>query len=185
MLEAEADHILNLFLAYGHERVREYLELESDADFQSVFDFLVFEKNMLYTLVTEYDGFFGTLMREYGPFHIRRVLGIEAKKYDSAFQPILEFLGIAKQDLYLYVIREKSYLYETMFLYDSKTVRKMLCINSKNYDDVWLEILDILFDNVCARALTLQRKAHIEKLLETFSRARRNQLTLPLGDTRL
>lgn len=181
-LENQADMLLEIFLMHGPDRVREYLEVECDADFGSVFDYLVFEKQILYTLVTRYDDFFGSILREYGPQHVRKALKIEEKKYDSAFAMILEYLGIARENLFLYVIREKAFLYEMMIAYDTATVRRFLCLEGVRYDDVWLKILDIFFEDASAKMMEMEKRAHVERLLELFAEGRQHQQILPFDD---
>lgn len=180
LLESQADTLLDMYLLHGPERVREYLELESEVDFTSVFDYLVFEKQILMDLVRRYEDFFGKILAEHGPQHIRRSLKIEDAKYGMAFAPILDFLGVEKENLFVYVIRHKDFLYETMMMYNTEMVRKILCIEGVQYDDVWLQILDLFFADASGRMMELQKQVHIEKFLEQFSEGRQQQQILPL-----
>jgi hypothetical protein len=143
----EAD-LVEVYIVAGPRELRKILGLKK-AEFQVIFDYLVFEHDLLYRCVANSVDFFVDLYVKYGMKHVRAVLGIDGKKYDSVMEDLFKLIAIANEGLYLNVLQNRVRYLLAFKARGGEFLRTILGLVDEKYDYAWKKVLDILLNAVC------------------------------------
>jgi hypothetical protein len=138
----------------------------SAAEWEVVFDYLVFEHNMLYKAVTDSGDFFIDAFVKFGMSHVREILDAKDAKYDSVIEQIFDFIAISNDALYAHVLQHRSKYMTAFRARGGDFTRKVLGIWKEKYDENWERILNVLL-NACCDAIFTQNT--FEHGLKAFS----------------
>jgi hypothetical protein len=144
VLKGREEQLMDLFIQNGPDGLKHVLNLKRDNDWNIIFDYLVFKKDLLTHCVNKYIYFFKDLVRQKGPGALRKVLGIEAKMYDKVFEKIFDLVAVSEGALYDFVTQNKTDLLDGIKKGQSRGLRKMLALEKKKYDQVWGEVTILL-----------------------------------------
>lgn len=160
------ESMLICFIQQGPEVLRRMAGVQTDADWQMVFDRLVFSGQVLKKCVVDFMPFFKHMVVEHGPFVLRKIFNIEASKYDRVFLELFELVAIANGGLYDYVYRNRYGIAQRIREGRAGDLRLELGLKNDKYNALWGEILGILSNSVCEHVNT---ETTLEKGLQTFS----------------
>lgn len=144
------EHVLiDGFIQLGPNQLKDALEISYKDDWKRVFDYLVLHKGVVKKCVKAYMDFFSDLVSKNGPLTMRKVFGIEDKKYDLVFEEIYDLVAVSNGSLYKYVEFNKFDF--VMMIREGKAgdLQEQLGLKSRKYQYLWLEILDLLMESVC------------------------------------
>lgn len=153
------------YLADGPTAVREQLGLD-EAQWQVVFDYLVFQHGLLLKVVSRNAEFFVENYVKNGLAHVREILDIEDEKYDLAFEAVFDFLAISKEGLRFHVLHYRERYMAVFHERGAEFLRKVLYIWNEKYEESWAEVLELLLNGVCERMF---EEKNAENSLRAFS----------------
>ena len=139
----------------------------TDDEWTVIFDYLVFDNNLLYKCVLQSLDFFTESYVKHGWAHVREVLAVEDEKYNEIWRPIFDFLAIANDGLCYHMMEHRDRYMVAFRARGGDFVRKVLGIWEDKYDESWEKILDILLHAVCDAIYT---ENTFERGLESFTR---------------
>ena len=151
VLEKKKFLLSQAFVELGPDALRNYLNLSSEQEWKSVFDYLL-QQGVLRQCILKYLPFFMDLFMAKGPLALRRVFRIESGEYDPVFQEIVDLVGISHGALYAYVESNRDEFARRISSGSVKTLRRELGLDARRYDVTWSEVLDMLVAAVCDRA---------------------------------
>lgn len=158
--------IISRYISDGPTKLKEDLKV-SEADWRKVFDYLVFEKNLLYKVTIQNLDFFLDKYVKHGVTHVRSILDVIEPKYDEVFGMVFDLLVICNDGLYYHVLQHRDTYMATFKARGADFVRKVLGIWDAKYEESWYRILDILLHAVCDDIFSQQTFEHG---LHAFSR---------------
>lgn len=164
-LQGKVDEIVEKYIKDGPTLTREHLNA-SEEEWKVLFEYLVFEHNLLYKTVVANDDFFGDLYVKYGTAHVREVLDILESKYDKIWELLFDYLAIAQDGLYYHVMEHRDKYTVAMKARGGDFVRKVLGIWQGKYEENWAKVLDYLLHAVCDAIFSEQT---YENSLRSFS----------------
>ncbi|MCK9186637.1 hypothetical protein M0P48_04340 [Candidatus Gracilibacteria bacterium] len=141
------DELVRRYIVLGPTKLKEEIAL-NDEEFGVVFDYLVFENNLLYKCVVANSDFFLDQYVRHGMAHLRDMLGVLDEKYDKMCEVIFDFLVISHDGLLLHVIEHRDKYLDSLHEYGSDFVRKVLGISNSKYCENWEKVLDFLLNAV-------------------------------------
>jgi hypothetical protein len=142
------DKLIERYIMEGPTSLLEDLGVD-DAQWEVIFDCLVFDHNLLYKTVTHSIDFFLEAYILNGIGHVRGILDIEDDKYDAIFMVVKDLIMISHEGLYLHVLENRDRYMTALKARGTDFVRKILGIFDEKYDQSWERVLDILFNAVC------------------------------------
>ena len=133
---------------HGPDYLKNKIEAQG-GDFGKIYDALIFNQNVLKSIVLAHMDFFADLVAQNGPNVMRRVFKIEDVKYDGVFEELFDVVAVSGGGLYRYVYKNEAFL--TGRIKDGGTFRLREDLGMKNakYDELWLEIVDMLLSRFC------------------------------------
>ena len=147
-LAGHEDEVMAIFLKEGPETLKKQLRLLRDDHWNTVFDYLVFERGLLKICVLHFRDFFQNLVIEKGPEAIRAVLGIEDKLYDTVFEQLFELIALCDGTLFAFVKKNQSTFLDLIKKGKGGYLRKKLCLEDGKYQNTWGKIVAILHENL-------------------------------------
>jgi len=126
------DKLIRNYLEYGPDGLRRKLDVKSDELWEIIFDYLVFEKEVVRYCVRNNSVYIHDLFVEHGPVAIKKAFSLMNDKYED----------------------------EKIYQGKSSYIRKDLCIEKNKYEHVWGEVLDILLNVVATQAFTYSAFEH-------------------------
>lgn len=141
------DELIRKYIVLGPLKLKEEISLNEE-EFKVVFDYLVFENNLLYKCVVANTDFFLDQYVRYGMAHLRDMLGVLDEQYDRVCEVIFDFLVISNDGLLLHVIEHREKYLDSLHEYGSDFVRKILGIAGAKYCENWEKVLDFLLQSV-------------------------------------
>ncbi|MBI5754298.1 hypothetical protein HZA40_04110 [Candidatus Peregrinibacteria bacterium] len=140
--------LIGRYIADGPTTLKEELEL-SDIEWRIIFDYLVFEHNLLYKTVLRASDFFQDNYVKYGMAHVRDIMNVSDDKYNLAMEVVFDFLAIANDGLYYHVLQHRDRYMIAFKARGGDFVRRILGIWKPKYEENWARILDLLLHSVC------------------------------------
>lgn len=165
-LQGREDELMRIFIQEGPEALRKRLSIKKEGDWQMIFNYLVLRTDALKNCVLEFMPFFKNLVEEKGPRALRDIFNLNKSEYDSAFKKIFQLVAICEGAIYHYIRRNKQALTQKILDGKGGEIRAELCLEDHEYTRLWMEILDILKENVCTRVAT---ETQVEQGLQAFS----------------
>jgi len=144
---------LEMFIEYGPVEMKEKLEL-SEQDWNTVFNYLVFEKNAVKACVMENADFIHDIFKNNGPQFVRELFEIEDNKYDEIWEYIMDYIGVSRGAMFEFVTNNSIHFRELIENGNPSKIRELLLIDNEKYIRVWENILDILLQSVCTKQYT-------------------------------
>ena len=157
--------LIEAYMVAGPTELRKAMGFKK-AEFGVIFDYLVFEYDLLYRCVAQNIDFFVDLYVKYGMKHVRAVLEIEAGKYDSLIEDLFKLIAIANEGLYLNVLQNRARYLLAFKARGGEFLRRILGISDGKYDYIWKKVLDILLNAACDGLFS---ERTLERGLERFS----------------
>ena len=154
MLHKYDKKLVRNYLEYGPDGLRAKLGINSDSLWEVIFDYLVFEKEVVKHCARNNTAYIHNLFVEHGPVAIRRAFNLSGKKYEDVWEYILDYIGISRGALYEYVTENSSKYREKIYHGQASLIREELCIEKDKYEHVWGEILDVLLNAVSTETFT-------------------------------
>jgi len=155
VLEAYAkgneDILINKFIQDGPSQIKLEFNLKDD-EWLIVFDYLVFEHNLLYKTVLKNSDFFVDIYIKYGISHVREVLDIADKKYDLVFEVVFDYIIGACDALCLHVLENRDECFNILEKNGGEFLRNHLGISKGKYDSLWEKVLNVLLNVYCENA---------------------------------
>lgn len=138
--------LMESYLKGGINTIKTDIFSKEDSNLHYVFDYLVFKKGLIELCVKVYADFFVDFMANHGPQKMRKILNIEAKKYDLVFEKIMDHIGIANGALNKYFDQNALEINSMLKRGKGSKIRAYLGISSKKYNGVWMEMLEKMND---------------------------------------
>lgn len=154
ILEKYEDKLINRYLEYGPDELRKKLNVESDGLWEVIFDYLVFEKEVVKHCVRNSSAYIHNLFVEKGPVLMRKAFSLENEKYDDIWEYVMDYIGVSRGALYEYVTENAAKYRDKISSGKCMSLRDELCVKKNKYERVWGEILDILLHAVSTEAFT-------------------------------
>lgn len=154
MLEKYDEKLLKFYLNEGPAKLKKRLEIRDDELWRIVFDYLIFEKNAVNVCTKKNTNYIHSIFAEKGPNHIKKAFYLDNSKYESTFEEILDFIGIARGAIYEYVRNNSHYFQDLIRNGKAERIRIELGLEKLKYDGVWEEVLDILLECVSFKNFT-------------------------------
>jgi hypothetical protein len=154
ILDKYDDKLINKYIEYGPDGLREKLGVESDRLWEVIFDYLVFEKEVVKYCVRNNRAYVHNLFVEKGPSLMRKAFSLQDSKYDDVWENIMDYIGISGGALYEYVTENASKYRGKIYNGQCLSLRDELCIQKGKYENVWGEILDVLLNAVSTDVFT-------------------------------
>jgi len=148
MLEKYDKKLLQFYLNRGPAKLKKRLAIKDNDTWRIVFDYLVFEKNAVKVCTKKNANYIHSVFAEKGPNHIKKAFYLDHIKYESTFEEVMDFIGIAKGAIYEYVRNNSHHFKDLIRNGKTEGIRTELGLNKLKYDGVWEEILDILLESV-------------------------------------
>lgn len=145
-LQGREEQCMIIFVEKGPEELKKMLRLTRDTDWKIVFDYLVFQKDLLKICVRQFMDFFRELVADQGPHALRKILGIEDKAYDGVFEYIFDLVAISSGALFDFVARHRKDFLSQIHQNKGQNIRNTLGIHKKKYDAIWQQIVELLYD---------------------------------------
>jgi len=154
ILDKYDEKLVNKYIEYGPDGLREKLGVDSDKLWEVIFDYLVFEKEVVKLCVRNNSAYVHNLFVEKGPSLMRKAFSLQSSKYDDVWEYIMDYIGVSRGALYEYVTENAAKYRDKISRGECKSLRDELCIKNNKYERVWGEILDVLLNAVSTKAFT-------------------------------
>lgn len=151
--------LIEAYILDGPSELRSKLGV-SEGDFQIIFDYLVFEHNLLYKCVTHSCDFFLENYIKHGVAHLREILDVTEKKYDLIWEVVFDFLAISREGLYYHFLEHKDRYVVIFKARGADFLRRTLGITKGKYNEHWAKILDTILGAFCQELFTEQSFEH-------------------------
>jgi hypothetical protein len=165
-LDACEIQLMETFIQEGPESLRRKLGISTNTVWDQVFDRLIFQKGVVKHCVLRFLPYFKHLVSEHGPYVLRSVFGIEARKYDQVFENIFDLVAVGHSSLYDHVYQNRHKFAQSIRKGNAKNLRSQLCIEAKRYDGLWQELLEVLMKATCEE---LYSESTFDRGLAAFS----------------
>jgi hypothetical protein len=142
------DQLVQAFIVAGPTAVKKTLGIR-DAKWMVIFDYLVFEHDLLEKCVAQNVDFFKDLYVKFGIKHIRAIFEVEGKKYDMPSKAVFDLIAVVNEGLYLHVLQNRGRYLLAFKARGGDFLRTILGILDKKYDKAWEMVLDILLNAEC------------------------------------
>lgn len=151
--------LIDKYILNGPTALKEIMKLDEE-EWLVVFDYLVFEKNLLYKCVVASCDFFIEKYIKHGVAHVRDVLGVLDEKYDLAWEPLFDFIAVSNDGLYYHVLEHRDRYLSALRARGADFVRKVLCVSGSKFEENWSKVLDFLLHSVCDDIFSKQTFDH-------------------------
>lgn len=158
-LKGKESLFVDKYIADGPSKLQKSLKI-SDKEWQVVFDYLVFEENLLYKCIIANKDFFTDIYIKFGSAHVREVLDIQEMKYDVIWEMLFDFIAIANENLYFHVLEHRDRYMTALKARGTDFVRKVLGIWKPKYEENWAKVLNFLLHAVCDAIFSEQTFDH-------------------------
>ncbi len=152
-------NLVNQYIADGPGVMMESLGLTED-QWQVLFDYLVFNEDLLFKCVKQASSFFEDQYIKYGSGHVREILNILEDRYDKVWEYIFDYLAVAKESVYFHVLHNRDRYIVAFKSRGGDFVRRVLGLWKDKYEENWLKILDLLLHGVCDGMFSEQSFEH-------------------------
>lgn len=163
-VKGRENDLIERYIQDGPQKVKQGLKA-TDAEWQVVFDHLVFDHNMIYKCVIANEEFFTDIYIKQGMAKIRDILGIVEEKYNCFAEMIFEKVAIVNGGLYKHVLEHLDRYSSVAKTRGGDFVRKVLYLNKSKYKQHWKEVLDVLLQSFCNNYLAEQ---NFDKAMNLF-----------------
>ena len=164
-VKGKEDALIESYIMAGPTATKVAMGVNSK-EWEVVFDYLVFEHNMLYKAVTDSGDFFIDAFVKFGMSHVREILDATDSKYDVIIEQVFDFIAISNDALYMHVLEHRDRYMIALRARGGDFVRKVLGVWKEKYDENWERILGVLL-NACCDAIFTQNT--FEHGLKAFS----------------
>ncbi len=178
MLHRYDNKLVSNYLEHGPDGVRNMLGITSDRLWEVVFDYLVFEKEVVKHCARNNSPYIHALFAEHGPCAIRSAFQLTGEKYEDVWEYVMDYIGISRGALYEYVTEKSSLYRKQIYSGECLSLRKDLLIEKDKYEHVWGEVLDLLLNAVSTHAFTHSAFEHGLNLFSTLYNRGRKQRSL-------
>lgn len=153
------DDLIERYIADGPTELKEKLGF-ADAAWRVVFDYLVFEHNLLYKTVMNSADFFVDSYIKHGMTHVRDILDVNDLRYDLMWDLVFDFVAISREGLYYHVLENRDKYLVAFRARGGDFVRKVLGVWKEKYEENWLKVLDFLLNAACDGIFSEQTFEH-------------------------
>ena len=178
MLRRYDDKLVSHYLEHGPDGLRNILGITSEGLWDVVFDYLVFEKEVVKYCTRNNSPYIHSLFAEHGPRAIRSAFQLNGEKYEDVWEYVMDYIGVSRGALYEYVTEKSSLYREQICRGECLSLRKNLAIEKDKYEHVWGEVLDLLLNAVSTHAFTHSAFEHGLHLFSTLYNRGRKQRSL-------
>ncbi len=158
--------LIESFIVHGPESLKDYLEA-NDQEWELIFEYLVFEHNLIYRCVASNLEFFTENYIQFGMSKLREILNVTDLKFDAVWEPIFDLIAIANEGLGYHVMEHRERYVIAFKARGADFVRKVLGLWKDKYDDSWSTILDIMLNAVCEKIFS---ENTFDRGLQAFTR---------------
>ena len=158
-VEGKEDALIVSYVEDGPTSLKEELGL-CDEDWRVIFDYLVFEHNLLFICAVQCSDFFVDEYIKGGATQVREILDVVDPKYDMPFEVVFDFLAVSKDGLYYHVIENRDRYMLALRARGSEFVRKVLGVWKEKYEESWARVLDFLLHSACEAIFSEQTFNH-------------------------
>lgn len=166
--------LIEMYIANGPAETKKGIGV-SEEEWRVVFDYLVFEKNLLYKAVIASADFFNQEYVKNGMTRVREILDVVDAKYDQMATLVFDFVAIANEGLYFHVLEHRDKYMNVMRQRGGDFVRKVLGVWGEKYEENWAKVLDFLLKGVCDDIFTEQTFDHGLRAFSRIMNCKREQ----------
>lgn len=159
------DELMESYIVDGPTAAKVLLGV-SEPQWRVIFDYLVFEKNLLFKTVSFCSEFFVEAYVQHGIEHVRAVLDVTDCRYDMMMEPVFEFLAIINEGLKYHVFQYREKYLDILWENGSGFLKKLLRLSDQKYEESYGQVLDVLLNTACTRMFT---ETHFDNGLRAFS----------------
>jgi hypothetical protein len=153
------EDLIEVYIVAGPTELMKTLGLNK-TEWKVIFDYLVFESDLLFKCVSRNVDFFVDLYVKYGMKHVREILGIEESKYELVVDDLFKVIAIANEGLYLNVLQNRNKYTLALKARGADFLRRILGVSDEKYDAAWEKVLNILLNAVCDGIFTQRTLDH-------------------------
>lgn len=164
-IEGHEDRLMTLFIQQGPQALRQTLGAKSDYVWTVVFDYLVFNHDVLKRCVQMFLPFFKDFVIKNGPVALRGIFGIESSVYDEVFEKILDDMVIAEGLLFEHIHANIDQYVALIRAGKGSEIRSTLGLAQEKYDNLWKDVLDFLLDGLLRENLKSKQKEQTKSFL--------------------
>ncbi len=159
LVKGKENLLIERYISDGPNKLKKSLKM-SDKDWSIIFDYLVFEENLLYKCIVANTDFFTDIYVKFGSAHVREVLNIQEMKYDVIWEMLFDFIAISNESLYFHVLEHRDRYMTALKARGTDFVRKVLGVWKPKYEENWAKVLDFLLNAVCDAIFSEQTFEH-------------------------
>ncbi len=152
--------LINFYLDNGPYELRKKLDIKEDDLWKTVFDYLLYEKNIVKVCVKQNAEYIHEMFAEKGPEMIRKSFRLMENEYSDQWEYVMDYIGVSRGAIYEYVSNNMSDFRSLVYHGKSSKIREMLLLDRAKYDKVWEDILDMLLESVSTDAYTYSMFEH-------------------------
>lgn len=157
--KGKEESLIEVYIVAGPTELRKTMGLNK-TEWNVIFDYLVFESDLIYKCVSQNVDFFVDLYVKYGMNHIREILEIEGSKYNLVVDDLFKLIAIRNEGLYLNVLQNRKKYTLALKARGADFLRRILGISDEKYNAAWTKVLDILLNAVCDGIFTQRTLDH-------------------------
>lgn len=166
-LKGNEQEIMTLFIEHGPQELKQKLRIHREEDWIIIFDYLVFQNDLLKLCVLRFLDFFQKLVAEKGPTAFRKILGIESELYDEVFEGVFDLVAISHGALFDYTKSHRDIFVSKIRTGKGSELRFKLGLTKSKYDTIWNQIVQDVFQNFGQQLID---ERIIEEGLRSFDR---------------
>jgi len=140
--------LVESYIVHGPVKTCDYLGVLQE-EWQLIFDYLVFEKNLIYKCIIANIDFFIEIYVKDGGLRLRSILEIDDKKYNQIWEQAFDYIAIANDSLIYHVMENREKYLIGFNARGGSFLRKVLGIWKEKYNSEWEKILNFLLNTVC------------------------------------
>lgn len=140
--------LIEKYILMGPKVFKHELDL-SDEEFDKLFDYLVFEHNLLYKAVLSNLDFFLKEYIAHGMTHLRDIFEVSDEKFDRIWESVFDLLAVSHNGVYQHVYHHRERYVTAFRARGGDFVRTVLGLRKDKYLSEWEEILNLLLHSTC------------------------------------
>lgn len=145
LFKGREDELVKKYITQGPSALKKELKLK-EYEWKQVFDYLVFNHDLLYKTVTNSPIFFTDMYVKHGIRHVRDVLDVYWSKYDEVCERVFDFLAIERNGLYFHVMEYRDKYYLALTTRGTEFLKILLGILDEKYEESWFKVLDTMLN---------------------------------------
>ena len=140
LLRAYDGKLTKIYLEEGPDTLKKKLNIESEDVWKLIFEYLIFEKNIVKQCVRRNPEYIHKIFAERGPDFLRHAFQIADERYDDIWEYVMDYIGISRGAIYEYITSRVVELKGDIYNGKIEGIRIKLGLQNIKYDRAWEEI---------------------------------------------